>query len=143
MLSAPDRTGKIVKFNFDAYAIIEASPAQGILSSSSVGYWTNKPFSRSQYNRTKFSRTKFNDALQEQCLPRNQSDPSPRGLLYPPLLPGQAAGSARHWDPSRCQHLWDRLRVTVHKSFFGYKSQILLTLCIYILQSKCAWHLFF
>jgi hypothetical protein len=28
-IPAPDRSGKISKFNFDAYAILEATPAQG------------------------------------------------------------------------------------------------------------------
>lgn len=35
---APDRTGKISKFNFDAYAVLEASPAQGIRSQADSSF---------------------------------------------------------------------------------------------------------
>lgn len=37
---APDRTGKIAKFGFDVYAVLEATPTQGMsLSMLEIGYW--------------------------------------------------------------------------------------------------------
>lgn len=55
----PDRTGKISKFNFEAYAVLEASPAQsGSPHSYDPNHYGLKP--STQFNRTKPSNPRYN-----------------------------------------------------------------------------------
>src|SRR5436190_23149745 len=78
---APIRMGKISKFNFDAYAVIEATPAQSF-SLLSLRFSSLTDYSL-QSNKTRLSRARFS------VLPDRSSQGSPRLsplhlLFHPP-----------------------------------------------------------
>lgn len=115
--SAPDRLGKVSKFNADAYAVLEATPTQGKATSLHCVRRTYKPNLCSQFNRISYLRRKFSASLQG--LQRRQKG----SLFLVPVFLRQARAVlylGQPWALSRCQHLWDRRQVMAHRSSFAY-----------------------